>query len=85
MLNLINDCDETFNYYEPLHHWLYGYGLQTWEYSPEFSIRSYAYIILHGLFAWPASQVYPLKVHTFYLVRIVYVWVMTRHQGHSHD
>lgn len=32
----IADCDETFNYWEPLHYLVYGHGLQTWEYSPEF-------------------------------------------------
>ena len=26
----------------------YGYGMQTWEYSPEFSIRSWAYIRIHS-------------------------------------
>ncbi len=26
---------------------MYGKGLQTWEYSPEYAIRSYAYILLH--------------------------------------
>ena len=30
----ISDCDETFNYWEPTHHLLYGHGLQTWEYDP---------------------------------------------------
>ena len=30
----ISDCDETFNYWEPAHHLLYGQGLQTWEYEP---------------------------------------------------
>ena len=27
-LNNINDCDEVFNYWEPLHEVLYGYGFQ---------------------------------------------------------
>lgn len=30
--NLVHDCDEVFNYWEPLHYLLYGYGFQTWEY-----------------------------------------------------
>lgn len=30
--NLVHDCDEVFNYWEPLHYLLYGSGLQTWEY-----------------------------------------------------
>ena len=28
----IMDCDETFNYLEPLHYIMYGTGLQPWEY-----------------------------------------------------
>lgn len=31
-LNIIHDCDETYNYWEPLHYLIHGYGLQTWEY-----------------------------------------------------
>lgn len=34
-LNIIHDCDEVFNYWEPLHYLLYGYGLQTWEYRQD--------------------------------------------------
>lgn len=30
--NGIWDCDESMNYFEPLHHLFFGYGLQTWEY-----------------------------------------------------
>ena len=32
MFNIIHDCDEVYNYWEPLHYLLYGYGKQTWEY-----------------------------------------------------
>jgi alpha-1,2-mannosyltransferase len=28
---------------------MHGYGLQTWEYSPEFAIRSWTYIAFHAL------------------------------------
>jgi alpha-1,2-mannosyltransferase len=45
----IQDCDEVFNYWEPTHYLAHGYGLQTWEYSPEFAIRSWAYVGLHAL------------------------------------
>jgi hypothetical protein len=31
-LNIVHDCDETYNYWEPLHYLIHGYGLQTWEY-----------------------------------------------------
>ena len=48
MFPLIMDCDETFNYWEPTHYMLYGRGLQTWEYAPEFGLRSYAYTLIHA-------------------------------------
>ena len=41
LYNQIWDCDETYNYWEPLHFTLYKHGFQTWEYSPEFGLRSY--------------------------------------------
>ena len=31
VVNTVHDCDEAFNYWEPLHFLLHGYGLQTWE------------------------------------------------------
>ncbi|KAK2153153.1 hypothetical protein LSH36_305g00023 [Paralvinella palmiformis] len=45
----ISDCDETYNYWEPLHYLIHGHGFQTWEYSPQFAIRSYAYVWLYGI------------------------------------
>ena len=36
-----------FNFWEPLHLFDRGYGFQTWEVSPKYSIRSWAYIVLH--------------------------------------
>jgi len=45
--NIIHDCDEVYNFWEPAHYLLYGNGKQTWEYSPEFALRSYLYILLH--------------------------------------
>uniref|UniRef100_A0A915BD27 Mannosyltransferase n=2 Tax=Parascaris univalens TaxID=6257 RepID=A0A915BD27_PARUN len=47
MWSSISDCDEVYNYWEPLHLFVYGNGFQTWEYSPLYAIRSYAYILLH--------------------------------------
>lgn len=32
----ISDCDEVFNYWEPTHLMLEGYGFQTWEYRSRF-------------------------------------------------
>jgi alpha-1,2-mannosyltransferase len=32
VLTPISDCDETFNYWEPVHQLMYGRGMQTWEF-----------------------------------------------------
>lgn len=46
----ITDCDEVYNYWEPLHFVLFGTGLQTWEYATEFALRTYTYLLpLQGL------------------------------------
>ncbi|ESN96300.1 hypothetical protein HELRODRAFT_68493, partial [Helobdella robusta] len=50
----ISDCDETYNYWEPTHFLLHNYGFQTWEYSPAYAIRSYAYL---WLYAWPLKLI----------------------------
>jgi alpha-1,2-mannosyltransferase len=69
--NIIHDCDEVFNYWEPLHFLLYKSGFQTWEYSSEFALRSYLYILLHKLVGGPASWWFgEEKVRVFYAVRI---------------
>ncbi|EAT41035.1 AAEL007308-PA, partial [Aedes aegypti] len=72
----ITDCDETYNYWEPLHYLLFNQshflGLQTWEYSPEFGLRSYLYLILHAIPAWVAQKVTNWDaVMLFYCIRCV--------------
>ncbi|KAH7916464.1 glycosyltransferase family 22 protein [Hygrophoropsis aurantiaca] len=47
MYSNIQDCDEVFNFWEPLHYLDHGNGFQTWEVTPTYSIRSWAYILLH--------------------------------------
>ncbi|KAJ7170207.1 glycosyltransferase family 22 protein [Mycena filopes] len=49
MYSNIDDCDEVFNFWEPLHFLDHGYGFQTWEVSPQYAVRSWAYIVLHML------------------------------------
>lgn len=70
----ISDCDEVFNYWEPLHYLLYGRGTRTWEYSPEYGLRSYAYIWLYGGPAWIAKVIGVErsfgKIGIFYVIRI---------------
>ncbi|KAI5963819.1 ALG9 [Candida pseudojiufengensis] len=65
------DCDETFNYWEPLNLLIRGFGKQTWEYSPEFNIRSYAYLIPY-FFTGKFCQLLNLNsVQIFYFIRII--------------
>ncbi|PNS20671.1 hypothetical protein CAC42_2916 [Sphaceloma murrayae] len=45
----IQDCDEVFNFWEPTHYLHHGYGFETWEYSPEFAIRTWLYPGLHAI------------------------------------
>ncbi|KAH8680762.1 Alg9-like mannosyltransferase [Xylariales sp. PMI_506] len=72
----IQDCDETFNYWEPAHYLSHGYGLQTWEYSPDYAIRSWSYIGLHAL-AGNFRRLLPqtTKLSEFYFVRYVLAFV----------
>ena len=71
LVNHIDDTDETFGYYEPLHYLLYGTGMQTWEYSPEFAIRTYTFIAA----LWPFGMVYKLvglsKPEIFLGIRLI--------------
>jgi alpha-1,2-mannosyltransferase len=41
----ISDCDEVFNYWEPLHFLNHGVGFQTWEYAPTYALRTFIYIV----------------------------------------
>ncbi|KAL1916487.1 uncharacterized protein VTP21DRAFT_5678 [Calcarisporiella thermophila] len=68
----ISDCDEVFNYWEPTHYLQYGYGMQTWEYSPVYAIRSWAYAGLHALVGMLVSLLTKNKVQTFYLLRLAF-------------
>ncbi|KAL3427497.1 alpha-mannosyltransferase [Phlyctema vagabunda] len=72
----IQDCDETFNYWEPTHYLSHGYGLQTWEYSPEYAIRSWLYIVLHALVGnFRRLLPHPTKVAEFYFIRYALAFV----------
>ncbi|KAK8730809.1 hypothetical protein OTU49_007944 [Cherax quadricarinatus] len=53
---LINDCDETYNYWEPTHYLLFGKGFQTWEYAPQYALRSYTYLLIHAVPGWIYSS-----------------------------
>ncbi|CAG8663230.1 11145_t:CDS:2, partial [Ambispora leptoticha] len=70
----IGDCDEVYNYWEPTHYLQYGYGMQTWEYSPEYSIRSWAYISPHAYLGMLISFLIRTddKIKVFYGIRIIF-------------
>ncbi|KAF5295400.1 hypothetical protein FQA39_LY13061 [Lamprigera yunnana] len=66
----ISDCDETYNYWEPTHYLVFGKGLQTWEYSPEFGLRSYTYLLLHAIPAFIYHKILqPNPLLIFYFIR----------------
>ena len=65
----IQDCDEVFNYWEPTHYIAHGFGLQTWEYSPEYAIRSWLYTLIHAIPTKIAAVFVSKKFLEFYFVR----------------
>ncbi|KAL2869347.1 uncharacterized protein BJX67DRAFT_387020 [Aspergillus lucknowensis] len=67
----IQDCDEIFNFWEPTHYLNHGYGLQTWEYSPVYSIRSWLYISLHAAVGKVGSLMLGTKTSEFYFIRFL--------------
>lgn len=75
----IQDCDEVFNYWEPTHYLTHGHAFQTWEYSPDFAIRSWTYAGLHAIITKSASIVATLfstpKALEFYLLRSTLAFV----------
>ncbi|KAI1497252.1 Alg9-like mannosyltransferase [Biscogniauxia marginata] len=72
----IQDCDETFNYWEPTHYLSHGYGLQTWEYSPDYAIRSWFYVGLHAIVGNIRRLLpRPTKVAEFYFIRYALAFI----------
>ena len=65
----IQDCDEVFNYWEPSHYIAHGSGLQTWEYSPEYAIRSWLYSLIHAIPSKIAAAFVSKRAYEFYFVR----------------
>jgi alpha-1,2-mannosyltransferase len=87
----ISDCDETFNYWEPLHllsHPPRPLGasqspFQTWEYVPQFAIRSWFYLLQYlpvsGAVRWiPGKD----KSASFYATRIFLAICSSVCEGH---
>lgn len=70
-VNHIDDTDETYGYWEPLHYLLYGKGMQTWEYDPVFAIRSYAFLFPMYMIGNLLRSFGMEKISLFYLLRCV--------------
>ena len=70
-INHIDDCDEVFGYYEPLHYLMSdeGVGLQTWEYAPSYAIRTYAFIYPFYVLVLPLYRMGFSKLFIFQFVR----------------
>ncbi|KAJ2723496.1 mannosyltransferase [Coemansia sp. Benny D115] len=69
----IQDCDEVFNYWEPLHFLQFGTGRQTWEYAPQYGLRSYAYLWIHKVLLGVLHFVFGFhgKRQVFYALRLL--------------
>jgi len=60
-----------------MHYLLNGYGFQTWEYSPAYAVRSYAYL---WLYAWPLklhSELFPVNKVMSMCNRVLDGWLFT--------
>ncbi|KAI9460480.1 asparagine-linked glycosylation 9 protein isoform a [Lactarius psammicola] len=76
MYSNLQDCDEVFNYWEPLHYLYKGYGFQTWETSPQYAIRSWVlFWVLHETGKRPA----------FFFVRAVLATISTICEAKLYD
>ncbi|KAF6013814.1 hypothetical protein HII13_001062 [Brettanomyces bruxellensis] len=53
--SIISDCDEVYNYWEPLNFLTRYFGKKTWEYQPEYSIRSWTYLLPYALLKYPLN------------------------------
>lgn len=82
MYSVIKDCDESFGYWEPLHLLVFPRGkrhasvpFQTWEYSPEFAIRSWAFIAQYLPLAKSLAYLGMGKRQVFFAVRLLLAFV----------
>ncbi|KAF3208050.1 mannosyltransferase [Orbilia oligospora] len=75
-----------FNYWEPTHYLSYGDGLQTWEYSPIYAIRSWLYVGVHSLLTLPFSLVPSIqKYHIFFILRAILAGIGSVSQAELYD
>ncbi|KAJ3062726.1 mannosyltransferase, partial [Podochytrium sp. JEL0797] len=79
---VIADCDEVFNYWDPTHFLDHGVAFETWEYSPQFNIRSWMYPALHAAVARIAAVFVKEKVSVFYAIRALFALSSTLTESH---
>lgn len=70
-VNICLDTDETYGYWEPLHFLLHGSGMQTWEYSPDFAIRTYAFVLPLTPIAGIATAFGLDKIQYFFICKCI--------------
>ncbi|ORC85804.1 putative dolichyl-P-Man:GDP-Man5GlcNAc2-PP-dolichyl alpha-1,2-mannosyltransferase [Trypanosoma theileri] len=67
----IADCDETYNFIEPIHQLLYGTGLQTWENCPIYALRSWLFAWIYAAPAFLVKSMPSLRsVDVYFFIRI---------------
>ncbi|KAJ1987261.1 mannosyltransferase [Coemansia spiralis] len=68
----IQDCDEVYNYWEPLHLLQFGTGKQTWEHAPQYALRSFGYLYIYKYLVQALHFVlgFRSKSQVFFAVRI---------------
>lgn len=71
LFDIFPDTDEVYGYWEPLHYMMKGVGMQTWEYSPKFAIRTYAFIALLVPFSEISIFFMKHKLVVFYSIRLI--------------
>lgn len=74
---VIQDCDEVFNYWEPLNYLFRNFGKQTWEYSPEYSIRSWSYLLPYYGILQILKPLNYLEIPSFYYFYAIRVFLVT--------
>lgn len=52
------------------HYLLFNNGFQTWEYAPQYALRSYLYLLSHTVLAWIYNTLFhPSRLLLFYFMR----------------
>lgn len=67
-----------YNFYEPLHYFIHNSGFQTWELSPQYAVRSWAYILFHYPLAFIGPHLAGMgKRQEFFALRLFFGLIST--------